>query len=300
MWAGRELLVWGGNTANDAVHHADGWGYEAATAGWSALPSAPLAERSSPGIAWTGSEAIVWGGRGYGDNAYGDGAAYAPASKTWRQLPPAPLSRREPLATVWTGREVVVWGASRRASPRRDGAAYDPTSDRWRRIREAPFALNEASAVWTGQEVVVVGALLDAFNASASEHARALAYRPESNTWRVVPDPPLSPQAVSAAWTGREVVSWDYVLDAAAYRPGDDGWRRLPRLPLDEMEAWPQSAVVGSALFGWYSGQAAALDLRTETWTRLQVPRAARNAVLVPADRAVLLLAPTTLYAFRP
>lgn len=259
VWGDRELLVWGGNTASDAVHDADGRSYDAATDRWDALPPAPLAERSSAAITWTGSE-----------------------------------------ATVWTGREVVVWGAKGRASPRSDGAAYDPASDTWRRIRDAPFALNEASAAWTGEEIVVVGALLDGFNDSASEHARALAYRPETDTWRVLPDTPLSPQAVSAAWTGSDVVAWDYVLDAAAYEPGDDAWRRLPRLPLDEMEAQPESAVVARALFAWYSGQAAVLDMRTETWTRLPVPPAARGALLVPAEGAVLLLAPTTLHAFRP
>ena len=66
-----------------------------ASAGWTRLPSAPIAPRSEYVAVWTGKKMIVWGG--YSNPTYGDGAAYAPATRTWTKIaagPPGPSRDR--------------------------------------------------------------------------------------------------------------------------------------------------------------------------------------------------------------
>jgi hypothetical protein len=63
------------------------------------------------------------------------------------------------------------------------------------------------------------------------------AYDPAANTWRDLPDGPLSGRIGTAtAWTGREMVVWggtpgtfnNYLADGAEYLPSSNTWRRIP------------------------------------------------------------------------
>lgn len=75
--------VWGGeaigSTPPDTIFVTGGAAFELATKTWSSIPSAnePSA-RAEPGVAWTGREAIVWGGRIAGRTGIGDGAIFVP------------------------------------------------------------------------------------------------------------------------------------------------------------------------------------------------------------------------------
>lgn len=270
VWTGSQLFFWGGDTDLGATHHDTGAAYDLAAGAWRRLPAAPLTGRSGAGAVWTGREVIIWGG--WADHPRGDGAAFDPAAERWRMLPRAPLSPRRPVAAVWTGREMIVWGDASRAAATRDGAAYDPVADRWRPLPPAPLALNEANAVWTGEEMVVVGELLDGNNHSTTRYARGIAYDPELDRWRGLAAFPLSPQASSVAWTGKDVLVWDYELTAGAYDPARDDWRKLPDLPLRFGECYPRSATTSEVMLARYCGQGAVFDIATSGWQRVSAP----------------------------
>jgi hypothetical protein len=269
LWIGTHLLLWGGDSGNAGTRHADGWLFDPVARRWHAIAPSPLAGRSTAAAVWTGDQVLVWGGYANSTASLGDGAAYHPATDSWRMLPSAPLPARTPAATAWTGREMVVWGHTGRGGDEvRDGAAFDPTAWRWRTVAPAPAALNQAAAVWTGREVVVLGSRLDQDNAASTPHAVGLAYRPATDAWRALPRVELSPQASTVAWTGAEVLAWDYLLDAALYEPARDRWRRLPGLPLKESECYPDSAANDQVVFARYCGGHALR--RAGRWTKVE------------------------------
>jgi hypothetical protein len=264
VWAGSQLILWGGDTGYGGTHHADGAAYNPASDSWRKLAPSPLSERSSSGAVWTGCAVIVWGG--YSGRELDDGAAYDPATDSWRMLPESPLDGRVPVAMVWTGDEVIVWGDMERPNPSSDGAAYDPATDRWRKIAEAPVELNLAEAAWTGKEMIVLGAKLDNNNASHTRYAQGAAYNLSSDSWRMLPSHPISPQASSIAWTGSEVVVWDYEPVAAAYHPERNAWRDVPDPPLDPSECYPRSAFAEGLMFAHFCGQGAVYYAAEDQW----------------------------------
>jgi hypothetical protein len=306
VWTGRELFYWGGDTHYGGAAHADGAAFEPASRTWRRLPRGPLAGRSSAAAVWSGREVLVWGGRA-GDGEWGDGAGFDPVSGEWRLLSPSPLSPRVPVVAVWTGRELIVWGDSSRSgrATQREGAAYDPSSDRWRLLPLGPAGLNQAEGIWTGEEMIVFGAHLDGNNRADTESAQGMAYDPKANNWHLLPRHPLSPQASSVVWTGKEVVAWDYELEAAAHDPARDTWRKLPDVPLRFYECYPQSARAGEVIVAWFCGQGAILD-SARSWR--QMPRAPGEIYGRPVSAgAVVLFAGAAheggangLWAFKP
>jgi hypothetical protein len=298
VWIGTGLVLWGGDSRNDGLHHADGSVWDPLADAWTPLPSSPLSGRSQPAAVWTGRELLVWGGLGPEPKA--DGAAYDPAARTWRMLPPAPLDPRAPVVAVWTGDELVVWGDTSRERPAADGAAYNPETDAWRAIASAPAALNEATGVWTGREVVVVGAELDNANRPETKTALALAYDPAADVWRRLPDPPLLPHATTAAATpDGEVVAWDYVLESATWLAARGArWQPEVDVPLDASECYPASAVTTYAVVGWYCGRGAAFAPPERTWKEIP-PRTGFDAGPVGVGPVAFFVGPG-LAAYRP
>jgi hypothetical protein len=220
--------------------------------------------------AWTGREFLIWGGTDlntYPYEGFVDGAAFDPVTGRWRTLPPAPIEGRAPMS-VWTGKELIVWGTTARVTPRpRDGAAYDPATNTWRRIADAPIELTDGTAVWTGEEMIVFGAALHGGNASETETAIGAAYDPVQDTWRALPPSELSPQASTAAWSGSEMIAWDYLNGTAAYDPVADRWRVLPRVPIDDYECTPQSvSIPAQAVFGNYCGITPVFSVANDRW----------------------------------
>jgi hypothetical protein len=183
---------------------------------------------------------------------------------------------------------MIVWGDGSRFAAVRDGAAYDPIADSWRSLPPAPLALNDANAVWTGKEMVVLGALLDANNHSTTRHARGIAFDPKSDRWRQLPAYPLSQQASSVAWTGSEVLAWDYELEAGAYNATDDTWRELPDLPLRFGECSPESATTAEVVLAWYCGLGVLFEIARSEWHPISRPPAEVYGRPVAADGVVL------------
>ncbi|MEX0985328.1 MAG: hypothetical protein WD096_09815 [Actinomycetota bacterium] len=277
-WTGEELLVFGGyvySGYSDEEMAGDGFRFDPATGATSPMAEAPISARGGAASAWTGTELLVWGGtdgtyRGNSPGLLGDGAAYDPSTDTWRLLPRAPISPRVPLS-VWTGRELIVWGTSTRVDERpRDGAAYDPVSDAWRPIAEGPIELTDATAVWTDEEMVVFGAALHGGNFPETPTAIGAAYDPGEDRWRALPASDMSPNANHAAWTGEELVVWDYGSTAQVYDPSAGSWRRLPRVPVDDCEGVPSGIGGSEILFGQFCGEY--VVLRDETWHNVTRP----------------------------
>lgn len=276
--SGRDLILWGGYSEMGATMHEDGFSWDPDTNAWTPLAKSPLAPRAGAGAAFTGSEIVIWGGYG-GGGMFSDGAAYDPETDRWRMLPEAPIEPARPVATVWTGKEVLVWGSTERSAGSNEGAAYNPSTDEWRPLPEAPAVINAGTAVWTDQspakpqEMVVFGAELDDNNVSKLAHAVGIAYNPESDTWRELPDVNLSPQASAIAWTKEGIIAWDYELAAANYTPGTNVWYALPDVPLDDLECYPATETIGAYIFAWYCGRAALWDFLEQEWKRIETPR---------------------------
>jgi Kelch motif len=110
VWANTtsEMIIWAGD--NGSLLNSGGR-YNPGTDSWTAtsLTNAP-AVRAQLASVWTGSEMIVWGGRGVSMPAV-PGGRYDPAADSWTATSSinAPPGRRY-LTGVWTGSEMIVWG----------------------------------------------------------------------------------------------------------------------------------------------------------------------------------------------
>lgn len=277
--SGRDLIHWGGYSGFGGTLHNDGFSWDPNTNSWTAMAESPLSPRAGAGAVSTGSEIVIWGGYGESQSPFGDGAAYDPEADSWRLLPDAPIAPATPVAAVWTGEEVLVWGSTDRSAASREGAAYNPNTNQWRRLPDAPAAINLGTAVWADgdpkerHEMIVFGAQLDNNNASEIDQAVGIAYDPESDSWRELPDVALSPQASAIAWTGTRIIAWDYGLSAAEYDRVTNRWRELPRVPLQDSECYPATETIGSYVFAWFCGQAATWDFLDGGWQQVDTPK---------------------------
>ena len=264
-WTGEELVYWGGWPRGSDIEQAkaDGFAFDPATSRWRRLPAAPIAgggpnasrdERGGAKAVWTGTEVVFW------DVETADGETSAtlaldPSSGAWRRLDDSAYRPTCCGAWAWTERELVVFGGGDRDAPTTvEGVALDPVTGAWRRIADAPIGVNLANAVWTGEEVIVVGSELNDRNIAETGTAIALAYRPATDTWRRLPDPPLSPQASEAVWFDGRVIAWDYGADSAQYLPEEDRWQGLGQLPLDHGECYVHGVSIEGAVFAWNCG----------------------------------------------
>ena len=229
LWTGAELLIWGGATSSGTgsqshqISQADGAGFEPATGAWHRLPPAPLAPRQGAAAAWTGTEAIVWGGDNAGaqggvSETFADGASYDPSTGQWRGLPGAPLSPRTGATAIWTGREVIFLGG-RSANGRTllDGATYDPADRSWARLPPFP-ALRRGSpvgttVVWTGKQLLVWATnqvfsypAPNTVGISGAQHGAT--WEPGWSSWRPMAPPPagVATFGATALWTGTTVL----------------------------------------------------------------------------------------------
>lgn len=201
---------------------------------------------------WTGTEMIVWGGRGAGSTSTyvrSNGAAYNLLSDTWRAIAPVGSAMSSPSrwqhTAVWTGSKMVVWGglyyySESSSYARNDGAAYDPVADSWTAIATSPLSNRWGhDAVWstTTNEMIVWGGGVGA--SSGQQYADGAAYDPVTNTWEALPPAPITPRwKHSMVWTGAEVVIWGgqnytngYLRDGARYDPKTKIWTKFPDPP---------------------------------------------------------------------
>jgi hypothetical protein len=265
VWTEDELVYWGGwpRGADVGRASADGFAFDPATRTWRTLPPASIAgggpntsrdERGGAKAVWTGSEILFWDVQA-GDETGFATLAFDPATGVWRRLEDSPHQPSCCGAWAWTGRELIVFGGGDRDDPTTvQGAALDPATGTWRAIAESPIGMNLANAVWTGEEVIAVGSELDNRNIAETPTAIALGYDPEIDSWRRLPDPPLSPQASEALWFDDRLVAFDYNADSAQYVPAEDRWQGLGRQPLDHFECYVHGVAIDEAVLSWDCG----------------------------------------------
>lgn len=272
LWVDSALFYWGGDSGFGGTVHDDGALYEPARDKWHRLPPPPIDGRSSAAGVWTGKEVVIWGGGGAQRNSLDDGAAFNPRTCAWRQIAPSPLSPRDPVAAVWTGRDVIFWGSTSRPGGAAGGATYNPATDRWHEIARAPLSINAGSGIWTGDEMIVFGSRLNNNNRSATPTPVGAAYSPRTDSWRKLPPIQMSPQASAIAWTGTDMIAWDYELTAFAYTPHEDQWTDIGDVPIEFSECYPANAASIQHLLAYFCGAAAVLDLSSEQWREIQAP----------------------------
>lgn len=226
--------------------------------GWSAIKldaSTPTA-RIAHSMVWTGSEIIVWGGRG--PAALATGARYDPASDSWAPTSSvgAP-SARFGHSAVWTGSRMLVWGGFGSAYDN-SGVAYDPVTDTWSPLAGAGTLAPryQHSALWTGSEMILWGGYNGAFLDSGAR------YQPSRGVWIDLP-PAGSPAARhlhTAVWSVDGMIVWGGtngvpMLSGALWNPSSNQWSptgegvNVPLARRDHTAVWTGSemAVWGGA-----------------------------------------------------
>lgn len=113
VWAGSEMIVWGGYDGSGGVGGANTGGkYNPSTDSWTATNTAlaPAARLRHTAI-WSGNEMVVWGGVDNNNSPTNTGGKYNPSSNSWMatSTTSAPVSRYLHTA-VWSGSEMIVWG----------------------------------------------------------------------------------------------------------------------------------------------------------------------------------------------
>ncbi len=236
VWTGSRMIVWGGRDGSGS-YTSGGALYDPAGDSWSAtstganVPSA----RADHVAVWSGTEMIVWGGKG-ATGRVNTGGRYDPASNSWRTTSTGagvPSKRSAPTA-VFTGSEMIVWGGREGDYiPTGTGGRYDPAANVWRPVTgaSAPEARYAHTAVWSGTEMIVWGGA----GASGDMLSSGARYTPGAASW--VPtstgSAPRQRMLASGTWTGAVLVVWggtdnffakSYLLSGSRYDPALDAW----------------------------------------------------------------------------
>jgi len=271
VWAGAEVIIWGGYGATFDVN--SGGRYDPEADAW--LPTSTTGApdpRERHSAVWSGTEMIVWGGSRFG-SYYDTGGRYNPVQDRWSatSIINAPSPRRHHTA-VWTGSEMIVWGGfccDSNSIVVNTGGRYDPILNEWRPIAttNAPPPAAHHTAVWTGTEMLVWGG-----TNGTSPMNMGGRYDPVSDTWAPIStvDSP-SPRAVHAAvWTGSEMIVWGGEgptgpLDTGArYDPVHDTWAPITLAGAPSPRSHMYTAVwTGSEMIVWGGAAGAGVFLNT-------------------------------------
>ncbi|WP_017597121.1 Kelch repeat-containing protein [Nocardiopsis lucentensis] len=222
------MLVLSPTVASCATVGAQAWDVEVTV---DELPPAPFGPREDHGLAWTGSQLLVWGGHGEGQHdSFSDGAAYSPETGAWRALADVDLEPRTRHSTVVVGDRMLVWGGftpthagDEDAHLARDGALYDPEADSWEPVADAPEARDLARGVVVGEHVV--------FGGGSAPHGSAadfLVYSLEDDDWSTValpfePEPGFAVYDLAARGDAVVAVGGSPEgIVTIGFRPGDE------------------------------------------------------------------------------
>jgi len=190
-----ELVFWGGDERAcdyESPKGDPGMAYNPDTGMWRQLPPSPLKPAVAPTGVWTGSEVIICCGM----TGLRQAAAYNPADDTWREVADLPLIGPKFAKSVWTGAEMLV-------VTQQGAFSYDPATDEWRNFASSPQGLGWTNEIaWTGSELIVWPSTVE------RRVHQGLALDPEADSWRVLPDPPAWPAALSLAYTGDALIIW--------------------------------------------------------------------------------------------
>ena len=242
VWTGTRMIVWGGVGSGGPQGSNDlnnGGIYDPQTDSWSltgtSLVGAPT-DRYYQTAIWTGTEMIIWGGRGLsgatGSGGYDSaGGRYNPATDTWQPTSTVNVpGQRKWHVAVWTGTEMLIWGGDGPGPDNGNGGRYNPATDTWVAMNQngQPPLSYWVAGVWTGSEMLVWGG-------TGRNDGR---YNPATDTWRPMNTPVISrqyagPYGHSVVWTGSEMIIWGgrsglgtaLQNTGGVYVPSTDTWR---------------------------------------------------------------------------
>lgn len=190
--------------------------------------------------------------------------------------------------SVWSGREYMVWSGQvgPDGTERADGWRYDPVAKSTRPIPQAPIApRNSAAGVWTGQKLIVCCGNRVNFDDPSYDTASAAAYDPQTDTWRVLAQPPpqTANYTIGTAWTGTEMLvltqtgapgaelTGDIGRAMYSYDPATDVWTERSAPPIGDRFA--ETTWTGKQLVLWVSGSGsgagALYDPASDSWAEL-------------------------------
>lgn len=277
-----------------------------------ATPIAPDPRGPSydPSVVWTGTEAIVLGGRDSSGGIVSGASAYDPSTNSWRTVPepPGPSDRAYALL-VWTGTEVlVVGGIDDSGGPVMPVVAYDPSLGTWRTVvATSPSVMDRSPWAWTGDRLLVW-----------AEGDTPLALDPHAaspmQSWIVPAQTPLDfRQSSASVWTGSEWIIWGgsngagEFADGAAYSPATNSWRVLAPSPLGTRRVegvWTGTEMLviagsrGGELNTLALADGAAYDPATDTWRSLTSGPAHPGFVPVWTGTHVLMFAKGGMHVY--
>jgi N-acetylneuraminic acid mutarotase len=231
VWTGSEMVVWGGFNQDVFSTLNTGGRYDPATDSWTAtnVVDAPSARDLHTAV-WTGSNMIIWGGRGDSFN-FNSGGRYNPGADHWSAMTSIAPYPRYLHTAVWTGTQMVVWGGNSDAGLLDSGGRYNPNTDTWTAtsITNSPTARGYHTAVWTGGQMIIWGGEDDSSN-MVNTGGR---YDPLANTWTATgtTNAPSGREFHTAVWTGSEMIIWGgqdgsfpLTRTGGKYNPVSDSW----------------------------------------------------------------------------
>lgn len=298
-WTGQAVIVWGGGDGDGVANDGAAWDPAAQT--WQHVPGAPIEARWGHDAFGAGGRLLVWGGTAGPDHlaeCYTDGALYDPGRGDWQAVPPAPGPDRCGAGATWTGEELLVFGGHSGVGPPGegdrldDGARYRPATGGWSELPPWPLGPRaDPATAWTGDEWIVLGGHGHGSGGSFEYRADGAAFDPQTDRWRPIADPPLSPRAdLQAVWADGELVVFggrqagagdEAALDAAAYDPSTDTWRAVTPLPSEPQASlaavWDGTAVLVLGDAGEGAPAFVAYDPAGDRWRSLPDPPGAHR-----------------------
>jgi len=217
VWAGTELVVWGGDATPSGKAERNGAAYDPTTRRWQMLAPSPFTPREGAVAVWTGSEVVFWGGvypEPAGRVTPGSVAAvaYRPTTNTWRTIGAAPLPPTSEPIGVWTGDRVVLFSGAHAAS-------YNPETNVWQQLPtpstpHRPLDWTYAAAAGPGRVVAwSVWYPPETSNTSGPQSfvqiggADLFRYDESSNRWTTLaPGPDAISVPSNAFWTGHRLL----------------------------------------------------------------------------------------------
>ena len=257
---------------------------------WTATTTshAPTGRTSFTAI-WTGTEMIVWGGRGI--NMLNTGSRYTASTDSWTatSIINVPVARDAHTA-VWTGSEMIVWGgADESFHVLNTGGKYNPVANTWIATStvNAPTARAAHTAVWSGTEMIVW-----AGNGGDNTGGR---YNPNTDSWTATSttNAPTSRFAATAVWTGSKMIVWGgndnitYFNTGGSYDPGTNSWVRTstsnaPAGRYEHTAVWDgtQMIVWGGYNVSQYFNTGGSYNPNTDNWTATTTANAPTHRAL--------------------
>jgi len=289
VWTGSKMIIWGGWNGTTRIN--TGGQYNPSTDTWQATNTigAPAGREWGVEIGgvWTGTEMIVWGGRGGGADCgtgiifFNDGGRYNPSTDSWGSMASTGLGGRDWFSMVWTGTQMIIFGGSSCAGNVNDGRRYNPSTNLWSTMTtvNAPPVGYSNHAVWTGSVMVEWGGY-DGFDFSDPGYRMGGRYNPSADTWTptTLTNAPSARDYYTSVWTGTEAIFWGGAAGSnlfntgGRYNPTTDIWEPTSTIEAPTARKNHRALWTGTEMIIWggddvsYTNTGGRYNPSTDTW----------------------------------